>query len=155
MARVIGGVILGYLVMAAFIFATFTGMYLAMGADRAFRPGTFEVSIGWIAGSLVLSVVAAMIGGWVCGAVAKSATAVSALAIVVLLLGVMSALMEGQKRTGAAAAFREGAVGNVDAMNQAVQPVWFSWLLPALGAGGVLLGGRKRPPATLPGAPAP
>jgi hypothetical protein len=154
MARVISGVILGYLVMAAFIFATFTAMYLALGADRAFRPGTFDVSFAWIAGSLILSIVAAMIGGWLCGAVARSANAVSALAIVVLLLGIMSAVMEGQKRT-AAAGVREGPVGNLDAMNQAVQPVWFSWLLPALGAGGVLLGGRKRLPATLPGASAP
>jgi hypothetical protein len=152
MARAIGGVILGYLVMAAFIFATFTAFYLLLGADGTFRPGTYDVSAGWIAGSLVLSIVAAILGGWVCRSIARSPNAVSTLAIVVLVLGIVSAVMEGQERAGAAPMLRDGPVGNLDAMNQAVQPVWFSWLLPAFGAAGVLAGGRRKLDTALPGA---
>lgn len=144
MARAVAGVILGYLVMAALVFATFTAMYLAMGADRAFRAGTYDVTPGWIAGSLVLSVIAALLGGWVCAVVSKSRNAVSTLAALVLVFGVASAVMEDRRRDELAPAARTGPVSNMEAMNQAVQPAWLSWLLPVIGAGGVLAGGRRR-----------
>jgi hypothetical protein len=40
MGRAIGGMVLGYVVMAAIIFVAFTAAYAAMGADGAFKPGT-------------------------------------------------------------------------------------------------------------------
>jgi hypothetical protein len=39
MARLIGGVVLGYVAMVAAVFAGLTGAWFAMGADRAFQPG--------------------------------------------------------------------------------------------------------------------
>jgi hypothetical protein len=143
MLRTAGGVILGYAAMATFVFGTFTALYLAMGAEGAFRPGTYDVSTAWIVGSLLLSAVAAVLGGWVCATIGRSSRAVGILAILVLLLGVVSALMEAQMRARTVAEPRLGDVPNLEAMTRAVQPEWISWLLPVIGAAGVRYGGRR------------
>ncbi len=62
MARTIGSVILGYLVMVIVVFATFSLAYQAMGVDRAYQPGTYDVSGLWIAVSIVLGILAAILG---------------------------------------------------------------------------------------------
>ncbi len=48
MLRVVIAVIVGYAVMAFLVFATFSLLYLMLGADGAFRPGTFEPSTTWV-----------------------------------------------------------------------------------------------------------
>ena len=59
MLRNIAGVIIGYLVMAIVMFATFTGAYLALGSDYTFVSGSYHVSMLWIAVSLLLGFIAA------------------------------------------------------------------------------------------------
>jgi hypothetical protein len=142
MARTIGAVILGYLVMAALIFATFTAAYLAMGADAAFRPGTYEPSSLWIVVSFILGFAAAVAGGWVCAAVGREGRAVSILAVVVLLLGIALA-MPALRRTPTSEP-RLGNVSNMEAMTKAQMPGWIALLNPLVGAAGVLIGGRLR-----------
>ena len=72
MGRAIVSVVLGYVMMAATVFFTFTAAYLIMGADGSFKPGTYEVSALWLIVSFVLSFVAAVLGGYVCALIAKS-----------------------------------------------------------------------------------
>lgn len=81
------GVIAGYLTMALFVMATFSGVYLALGADRAFEPGTYEVSTLWLLTSFVLGSTAAILGGIVCTLVAPGSRAPVALAVLVLVRG--------------------------------------------------------------------
>jgi hypothetical protein len=141
MLRKIGGVIAGYVVMALFVFLSFTLAYLAMGADGAFRPGTYDVSGLWVAAALVLSLAAAVLGGWVCVLVARSRGAAVALAVVVLVLGllmVLPVLMGTRPEPGP----RAGEVGNLQAMSSAQQPLWLTLLNPVLGAAGTLAGAR-------------
>jgi hypothetical protein len=71
MIRVIAGVLLGYIVLALSLFAAFTGAYLLMGTERAFRPGTYDISPLWIAVSLFFNLVAALVGGYVAAAVSR------------------------------------------------------------------------------------
>jgi len=143
MSRLIRGVILGYLTMAVVIFATFTGAYLALGADGAFEPGTYEVSTVWIVASIVLGLVAAVLGGFVCAAVARNRKAVLALAGLVFVLGIVFAIpVLTADYPGPAE--RTAEVGNMAAMKNARQPAWIALLNPLLGAVGVVLGGRLK-----------
>lgn len=144
MLRSVLGVVLGYLVMFIAVFVTFSIAYLAMGVDRAFRPGSYDVSAAWAVTSLVLGFVAAAVGGLVCAVIAGRSTPPKVLAGVVLALGLLMAiplLVAEQPERPA----RTGDVSNLEAMQHARQPVWFALVNPAVGAAGVLLG------AALPG----
>ena len=71
MGRVIGSVIIGYIVMFCVVFLVFTGAYFAIGADRAFLPGSYDASMLWNLLSIVLGFGAAVIGGMACMTIAK------------------------------------------------------------------------------------
>ena len=75
MLRAAGAVILGYVVMVVIVFATLTGSYLAMGSEKVFQPGTYEVTSTWLVVMIVFSLVAAIAGGWVCAAVPSQESA--------------------------------------------------------------------------------
>ena len=72
MVRNILGVVLGYVPMFAFVFITFTILYIILGADGAFESGTYEVSIIWIIISFILGLVAALLGGYLCVLISKN-----------------------------------------------------------------------------------
>lgn len=142
MLRAIGAVVLGYIVMVVVVFATFTGAYFAMGADGAFKPGSYDVSGLWLVASFVLGIVAAVAGGFVAAAIARGGKAPMVLAGIVLVLGLLSAipvLMSDEPP-----AVREGTVGNIEAMQNARQPGWVALLNPFVGALGVVIGARLK-----------
>lgn len=144
MGRAVLAVIAGYLAIGLFVFLTFTGLYLAIGADRAFRPGTYEVSVLWIVASLVLGTLAAFLGGRVCAAIAKRPGPPRFLAGLVLVLGFAAgwkAFDESQVSPP-----RTANVSNLDAMQRAELPAWFALIHPLFSFAGVLAGARgKRP----------
>ena len=145
MFRSIAAVVVGYLVMFLLVFTLFTAAYLAMGTEAAFTPGTYEVSTLWVVISFVLGLVAALVGGYVCAAIARRGKAPLALAALVLGLGLLFAipvLTAPQASTP-----RAGRVPNLEAMQNARTPGWVALLNPFVGAVGVLLGARlKRGP---------
>lgn len=141
MMRTVGGVLAGYVAMALIVFACLTAAYLGMGAERAFRPGVYDVSMLWAVVSIVIGFLAAWVGGWVARKIARSRRGPQALAAVVVVLGLALAiptlgggLPEAPPRTGAPA--------NMAAMQQARTPAWLALLNPVIGALGVLVGGR-------------
>ncbi len=143
MLRAIGGVVLGYVVMFVVVFVALTCAYLAMGTDRAFQPGSYEVTNLWLSVHMPIALIAALAGGFVCASVARSGQATLWLAGLVLVLGLAMAVpvMMG---SGPEPQPRTAEVGNFQAMAQARQPVWVAVATPLLGAAGVLLGGRLR-----------
>jgi hypothetical protein len=147
MGRVIGSVVLGYVVMAGGVFLLFALAWLALGPDGAFAPGAWSVTPAWIGMSIVVGFVAATAGGWVCAAVARDPRGPKALLVVVVLLGLLFALPvllgAGPDTTGA----RPPDVTMTEAMSNAQQPPWVALLNPLLGAVGVWLGARFRRPA--------
>jgi hypothetical protein len=143
MVRTIAAVVVGYLVMALLVFALFSAAYLAMGADAAFRPGTFEVSGLWVATSFVLGLVAAVVGGYVCATIAQDGKGPLILAALTLLLGVLVAVPLLTSDAGQPQV-RSGDVPNLAAMQQARQPGWVALLNPLVGAAGVLAGARLK-----------
>lgn len=142
MVRNILGVIVGYLAMSIFVFATFTVFYLAIGTEGAFEAGTFKVSTLWIIGSIILSIIAALLGGWVCALISKNQKAGMVLAAIVLVLGIIFAIPALNASEEEMNKVREGSVSNMDAMQNAKQPPVSALLNPLIGAVGVFIGSR-------------
>ncbi len=142
MLRTIGAVVAGYVAMFLVIFGTFSLAFLAMGVNGAFQPGTYDVTPLWLVVSFVLSFIAAVIGGFVSVSISDDPKVPRALAVVVIVMGVITAI---QIITADPAATARGAeVGNIEAMMNAKQPDWVAILNPIIGAIGVMAGARLR-----------
>ena len=139
--RHIGGILLGYVAMAAFVFLSFSAFFLTVGPDVAFLPGKYDVSIVWIVVSFVLSAIAAVLGGVVCRKVAGCGKTVAVFAGVVFALGVMDAI-PALTAVPTESTPREGAVSNMEAMMKARTPGWIALCNPFVGAIGALIGGK-------------
>ena len=143
--RTVLAVIAGYAVMVIFVMTAFTLAYMAGGADFAFRSGTLDVTVGWLLMATLCNFVAACLGGWIASVIAreKGAVAVKALAGVLLVLGMAIAvwnLMADRPAPSKAIA----QLSSSEAAKYARQPSWYEFLIPLIGAAGVLIGGRGR-----------
>ena len=144
MLKNIGSAVLGYVVIFVAIFITFTIAYLILGTNGSFQEGTYEVSFSWIVISIVLSIGAAILGGFVTKLVAKNDIAVKILAGIVLVLGLAMAVVQMSADTSDLPAVRDETVESMDAMNNAVSPTWMNFLNPLLGVLGVMYGGKLK-----------
>ena len=108
------------------------------------------MSLVWVVVMLLVSLVAAIVGGWLCSAVARGGFAPLILAVLVLVLGIVLVLPSVLGEPPAVGP-RTGDVGNLQAMTKAQSPHWLALLNPFIGAFGVLLGarfaGRPKSPA--------
>jgi len=141
----IGGVVAGYLVMAALVFFSFTVLYRLLGAEGTFKSGSYEVKGAWIAATLVVNLAAAVLGGVVSvsvGRVLKSATILSSAVLVVGLVTVVRTMNRTEPWP-----LRLSAVSDLQAAQNAREPTWISFCNPLLGAAGVLLGARLKKPS--------
>jgi hypothetical protein len=135
-------VIAGYVVMALFVMVSTVVAFTALGADRAYRAGTFEPTGVWIITVLALGFIAAMVGGYVCAIITASQTAPKVLAIAVLGLGLLFALpmfrppVDPQLR-------RTPDMPLMQLMSAGRQPAWVALLLPLVGAAGVIAGSKR------------
>jgi hypothetical protein len=143
MLRALGGVIVGYIAMAIFVTVVYIGVFLALGVERAFQPDSYEVSTLWLVISAVISLAGAILGGYVCAAIAKTMRACKALAAVVVILGLLLCL-PAMKRGSSGPNVRAGEIPDLEAMRLGVMPMWAHLLTPVLGAVGVLLGAGMR-----------
>jgi len=144
MIRAIVAVIVAYVVMFLLIFLTFTGIYLLLGADRAFRPGSYEASNLWLGIAFGVNLIVAIIGGLICAAIAKGGKAPLALAIVVFVLGLLLAIPSLMAQKPNPNMVRTGSVSNLEAMQRAREPTWVPFTFPFIGAIGVLIGGKLK-----------
>jgi len=142
MIRAILAVIVSYVLMFVLMFLAFTGVYLVLRADGAFKPGSFEASSTWIAIAFVVNFVVAVIGGMVCAAIAKGGKAPIALAAVVFVLGLLLAIPSLMVQK--ADVVRAGDVPMFEAMQKAKEPPWVPLTFPIVGVMGVLIGGKLK-----------
>lgn len=143
MVRNISGVVVGYLAMFTFIFTSFTALYFILGAEGAFEQDTYEVSVLWIIISFVLSIIAALLGGFICKLISKNEKVVLVLAGLVFVLGVIFAIPSLSENNDVVE-MRDKDVPNLEAMQNAKQPPIAALLNPIIGALGVFLGGRLK-----------
>ena len=141
MMRAILSVIAGYLTLSVVVMASFMVALPALGTERVLAPMTYYPSPLWLVTSFALGLMAAVIGGWVCALIARAPKPPLALAVLVVVLGLLSAIFQmvspDDKPT-----VREGEVSITEAMKNARQPAWVAFLNPLVGAAGVLLGAR-------------
>ena len=111
-----------------------------MGDEGAFREGSYEASGTWIAVTFVLGLIAAVLNGFVCARIAPRPRPLYALIGLVVVLGLIGAV-------GTMFAEDPGPRGddvdNLEAMMNAVTPIWVAFVNPVIGVIGVLLGGRR------------
>jgi hypothetical protein len=144
MLRAIIAVVVSYLLMFVLMFVIFTCMYLLMGADSAFQPGTYDASNLWIALSCVVTLVAAIIAGWVCVAIARTRKASLGLAVAIFVFGLFLAIPSIMARNANPHLVRTGDVSNMEAMQRAKEPIWAPFLFPFIGVAGALIGGKLK-----------
>ena len=144
--RAVAGVIVGYIVMVIGVFVTLGGAWLVLKADGAFLEApSWEPSTTWTVASLVLGLVAAIIGGFVCVLSAgKGSKAPIALAILVVVMGGVSAAMQLAKSNGEEPPPRTAQITMFDAMQYTEAPMLSLIGNPIVGAIGVLIGARLR-----------
>jgi uncharacterized membrane protein YeaQ/YmgE (transglycosylase-associated protein family) len=143
MGRSILGVVVGYVLLFIILFCVLTAAYLGIGAERAFLPGSFRPSTLWNVIEVVVGFGAAMAAGWVCLAIARKRGAVTALIVVILVIGAVSAIPV-VSAASAPEAVRDGSLTNMQAMMKARPAVWMTILNPILGAVGALVGSRLK-----------
>jgi len=144
MARAIIGVIVGYVVMFILNFLGFVTLYAVIGPDQAFEPGLYLASNKWIAISFVIIFITGTIAGLVCAAIAKGGKAPFALAIVVIVLGLLLAIPAMMKAQANAKLVRGGNVPQMEAAQKAYWPTWTPFTFPIISAIGVLIGGKLK-----------
>jgi hypothetical protein len=144
MVRKIIGVIAGYIAMAAFVFITFTILYMILGAEGSFKPGSYQVSTTWIILSIILGLIAALVGGLVCVLIAKDRKVVYWLAGIVFVLGIILAVPQLSVSEEELNKVREENIDNMEAMQNAKQPPLTLILNPIIGAIGVIAGSRLK-----------
>ena len=127
--------------MFVVVLVSFTAIYLILGADGAFKPGSFEPSTTWIALSFVLGFAAAVAGGFVCALIAKSKTGPMILIGLVIVLGLVMAI-PAMMSDDSGPTVREGDLDNFEAMQSAKTPGWVALLNPFVAAAGIFLGAR-------------
>lgn len=154
MLRSIAAVVLGYIVLFVFVAASFSALYAATGPAFAWEPGTTHASLSWMTVAILLSFIAAILGGWMAGWIGRSWKTVVALAALVLVLGIVNAVAV----RGVVRVLPEGRTAESLSMSEAArytnQPDWYNFVVPLIGVAGVLVGGRLRLRGPLP-APAP
>lgn len=147
MLRAILGVIVGYIAMAVVVIAAFSVAFIVIGNDRAFQPGTYDVTPLWLAIMFVVSLIAAVLGGVACSLIAKRGSkAPAGLAVLVVVLGAWSAYSSTTRPDPGP---RAADVPVFEAAQQAKQPLWVAAAIPVVGVVGVMVGaaltGRCKP----------
>lgn len=143
MGRAILGVIVGYVVMAGAVFASFSVAWMVMGADGAYKEGLWEISTTWMIMAIVVGLVAAMIGGAVCAAIAaKGSKAAMVLAGFVLVFGLALAGRQLAATPEDMPTVREGDVTMFEAMENSQEPTAMLFGNAMIGFVGVLIGAR-------------
>ena len=143
--RAIAGVIVGYIVMMVGVFVLLTVAWLVIKADGAFMEApSWEQSTTWVVASLVLGLLAAIIGGVACALIAvQGSKAPIALAVLVVVMGAITAWVQvGKQNSDEQPPPRAAETTMFEAMQNAHVPMLFLIGNPIVGAIGALIGAR-------------
>lgn len=142
MGKSIAAVVISYIAMMVTVFAVFTALYLALGPERVFEPGTFAVTPLWNALSLVGAVGAGALGGYLCFAISGSLRVCQVMAVIVFVLALVMCMpsMTADQTPRP----RSGDLPTMEAMEKGQAPIWMHLLSAAFFGGGVLLGARMK-----------
>jgi hypothetical protein len=137
MLRIIAGIIVGFVVMAVLVAATFGIAMMALGMENILKPGTYWTSDTFNIIVLAGGLIAAIVGGMVCKVIARDSKATIALAVIVLVLGAVSAVANMNRPDPPA---RTGAASLTDMQTHGKEPNWFAMGKTVLAAAGLVIG---------------
>ncbi|MBO6741081.1 MAG: hypothetical protein JJ916_14595 [Phycisphaerales bacterium] len=144
MGRNILGVIAGYVAMAAIIFVIQIGGYFVLGPDRVYQPGTFQLSMLYLAIWAVSGLVASFVGGLVCAIVSKNSrgAVLSMIVLMVLFSGIqlVGVMMQPELTAEESVRTAELTTEEIFERGQKAMPVWVVLTNPIIGVVGVMLG---------------
>ncbi len=142
MFRIAVGVITGYLVTAIFVIVTFSLAWVILGSSFVFVPGTTSVTAGWLALTFALSFAGAVLGGFVASTLGRHPRnrSVHVLAGILLVVGLATAVLHLASPPPRLIKPPAGLTA-FEAAGYATQPPWFDFVIPIVGALGVILGG--------------
>src|SRR5437868_2277777 len=145
MLKSILAIIVSYVVGNLVFFGIVTGCFFLFGVERVFLPDSYEVSSAWLAVTLIVSLLGAMVAGYVCHSISHSWRTCQVLALIVLMFTSISCIVQLRHINPDAPNIRAGDVGYFDAMKLGVPPRWLPFVNPIVGCMGVLIGaGMKR-----------
>ena len=142
MLRSVLAAVAGYVTIAVAVFASLSAAYSFLGPEFAFHEASNQSTLQWTLVALLSGLLSALAGGWVAGRVGRSSQAFLILVGIVLVLGIVSAVYSMTSRPQIVADADTSDWGFMDASRGASQPVWYVFLVPLVGALGVLWGGR-------------
>jgi len=134
---IISGIV-GYIVMFAVVVVGLSVAFMVMGEDKAYDPGTYDITMLWAGVMLAVGLVAAVLGGVVCAMIAsRGSKAPIGLSVAVLVLGGLSAVLAmGGEDPGP----RDAETTTFEAASKAQQPTWTLIANPVIGVVGVMVG---------------
>jgi magnesium-transporting ATPase (P-type) len=149
MLRIIAGIIVGFIVMAVVVMVAFAIPMAVFGLEGTFQPNSYWTTNTFNMIVLIGGFVAAIIGGLVCGLIARNAKAAFALAAIVLVMGVVSVVTNMNKPDPPA---RTEPVTFQSISQYGKEPHWFAISKTVTAVIGLLIGSAlvKRRPAGTP-----
>lgn len=148
MLRSILAVIASYIVMFILIFAAFAALMFGMGPDKLLEPGSWKGTTFLNIVAPSITVISGLFGGWLCVKIGASRKPVVPLAVVVLLLGAVTAYFTMQKP--APTGERPAGMAMEEFMEKGREPTWLLIFNPIGGAIAVAVGGFLAKPKTGP-----
>jgi len=139
MIRSILAVVLTYIAMSAFIIGVFMSLWLGLGPDRLLEPGSWKGNLFFSITAPTITVLAGLLGGWMCATIGRRRGPVLALAAVVLVVGMLLCYVTIQKPYPEDP--REPGLTMPQIMEKGREPTWLAVLNPIIGAVALLLSG--------------
>ena len=144
MVRSIIAVIVSYIIMFVLNVLAFLGLYAAVGSSHAFKPRSYLASNRWVLMTFVILVITGVITGLICAVIARGGRAPAALALVVVIIGLLVAIPSVMKARSNAGLVRPVEVPQMEALNYAYWPIWAPFVFPFVSAIGVVVGGKLK-----------
>ena len=152
MLKSILAIVVSYVAGNLVFFGIISGCFFLLGVERVFEPDSYEVSTAWLALTLIVSLLGAVVAGYVCLSISHSWRTCQLLALIALMLTSISCIVQLRRINPDAPNIRAGDVGYFDAMKLGVPPRWFPFVNPIVSCMGVLIGARLRGATRPPGA---
>lgn len=140
MLRIIAGIIVGYVAMAALVIATFFITIAVMGWDGVLQPGSYWTTNTFNIIVLIGGFIAAITGGAVCALIARNGKAAFALIAIVLAFGIGGAITNMNRPDPPARTALASEITLQDINEHGKEPTWYGFGKIAIAAAGLLIG---------------
>lgn len=142
MLRYVLAIVGGYAALAGIVLAGFSVALFA--PHLAFQSDSLNVTNNWIIYTLILSLAAAVVGGYVCKVIGRCDKIVTLFAVIAMAVGIGGAVANQKKPEPTLAREQIVAMTMMEKSEHLRQPNWYAWTLPFVALGGIVAGGRLR-----------